>query len=419
MPQPGLNARIHRGSREIGGSCVELAADGERLVLDLGLPLEAEADDVAPPQIDGLTAAGPPPLALILSHGHPDHYGLASQADPSVPVFIGEAAHRILREAAFFTPGEYSLDPRGFLRDGEAIQLGPFAVTPFLVDHSAYDAYALLVEANGRRLFYSGDFRTHGRKHRAMDRLIANPPREVDALLLEGTHVRAAGDADQRGLTEAQLENELVALAKATRGMLLLAYSPQNVDRLVTAYRTAVRSGRALVIDLYAAGIAEATGRDTIPRAGWDGVRVFVPQAQRINVKRSGAFARTEAVKSDRIYPEQLADAAGKIVMTFRASMGPDLERADCLSGAHAVWSMWPGYLENDTGQRLSTWLAEQEIPLTLLHASGHATVEDLQRLAGALAAKAVIPIHTAAPERFAELFENVTPHGDGEWWPV
>lgn len=148
-------------------------------------------------------------------------------------------------------------------------------------------------------------------------------------------------------------------------------------------------------------------------------VRVFVPQTQRIKVKRSGAFARTEAVKSDRIYPEQLADAAGRNVMTFRASMAPDLERADCLSGAHAIWSMWPGYLENDAGQRLSTWLAKQEVPLMLLHASGHATVEDLQRLAGALAAKAVIPIHTAAPERFAELFENVTPHGDGEWWVV
>lgn len=257
---------------------MELAADGERLVLDLGLPLEAEVDDAAPPQIDGLTAAGPPPMALILSHSHPDHYGLASHANPSVPVYIGEAAHRILREASFVTPGEYSLDPTGFLRNGEAIHLGPFAVTPFLVDHSAYDAYALLVEANGRRLFYSGDFRTHGRKHRAMDHLIANPPRDIDALLLEGTHVRAAGNAAQQGLAEAQLENELVTLSEATRGMLLLAYSPQNVDRLVTAYRAAVRSGQDLVIDLYGAGIAEATGRDTIPRAGWDGSACSFPR---------------------------------------------------------------------------------------------------------------------------------------------
>ena len=92
MSEPGLSACIHRGSREIGGSCVELAANGERLVLDLGLPLEAEPEEVALPQIEGLTAAGAPPLALMLSHGHPDHYGLAGRADPSVPVYIGEAA---------------------------------------------------------------------------------------------------------------------------------------------------------------------------------------------------------------------------------------------------------------------------------------------------------------------------------------
>ncbi|MEI7525437.1 MAG: hypothetical protein WCJ95_13950 [Mariniphaga sp.] len=37
---------IHRGSKEIGGSCVEVVADsGERIILDLGLPLDAESND--------------------------------------------------------------------------------------------------------------------------------------------------------------------------------------------------------------------------------------------------------------------------------------------------------------------------------------------------------------------------------------
>ena len=38
------------------------------------------------------------------------------------------------------------------LSDRKALQIGPFIVTPYLVDHSAYDAYALLIEAGGRRL---------------------------------------------------------------------------------------------------------------------------------------------------------------------------------------------------------------------------------------------------------------------------
>ena len=40
---------------------------------------------------------------------------------------------------------------------------GEFTITPYLVDHSATDAYAFLIEAEGKRLFYSGDLRSHVR----------------------------------------------------------------------------------------------------------------------------------------------------------------------------------------------------------------------------------------------------------------
>ncbi len=71
------------------------------------------------------------------------------------------------------------------LADRQPVTIGPFRITPYVVDHSAYDAYALLIEADGRRLFYSGDFRMHGRKSRTMERLLAKPPEAIDALLME------------------------------------------------------------------------------------------------------------------------------------------------------------------------------------------------------------------------------------------
>jgi len=36
---------IHRGSKEIGGSCVEVISHGKRLIIYLGLPLDAEKND--------------------------------------------------------------------------------------------------------------------------------------------------------------------------------------------------------------------------------------------------------------------------------------------------------------------------------------------------------------------------------------
>ena len=43
-----MRLRIHRGAKEIGGTCIEVEAAGKRLVLDAGLPLDAP--DHQPPR---------------------------------------------------------------------------------------------------------------------------------------------------------------------------------------------------------------------------------------------------------------------------------------------------------------------------------------------------------------------------------
>jgi ribonuclease J len=408
---------IHRGTQQVGGACIEVEHDGARLVLDAGLPLDADFDaDQHLPDVPGLADGDDSLVGLVVSHGHPDHYGLVHAVHPSVPIYIGEATQRILREAAFFTPGGAHVAAVGHLFDRTPLALGPFTVTPYLVDHSAFDAYALLVEASGRRLLYSGDLRAHGRKGTLFERLVREPPANVDALLLEGTNIRAAGDAPAP-MTERDVEERCVELLRSADGMVLAAYSAQNIDRLVTLYRAAKRSGRLLVLDLYAATTARATGRDTIPQAGWDGVRVFVPLSQRIKVKQSGEFERVSWLRGHRLFPEDLAAHAGELVMTFRGSMAGELERAGCLTGAHAVWSMWHGYLDEPAGVKLRDWLQARDIPLTVLHSSGHASVADLQPLAAAVNAKQVVPVHTWQADRYGELFDNARIHPDGEWW--
>ncbi len=178
---------IHRGSQQIGGSCVELAHDGQRLVLDLGLPLTANpAEDIPLPDIPGLGDQAPDLLGVLVSRGHPDHYGLATRREPAVPLYCGERTAAILREAAFFSPLGPDLQPAGLVRDQVPFRLGPFSVTPYLADHSAFDAYSLLFEAGGRRLFYTGDLRAHGRKS-VFDRLFADPPDDLHVTLMEGT----------------------------------------------------------------------------------------------------------------------------------------------------------------------------------------------------------------------------------------
>ena len=409
---------IHRGAHEIGGTCIELEHDGLRLVLDIGLPLPGGDDGESLfPAVSGLREGDPSIVGLIVSHGHPDHYGFVSDVHAAVPRYLGEATQGMLLEAVFFTSAGARITAAGHLIDQVPLNLGPFTVTPYLVDHSAFDAYALLVEAGGRRLFYSGDLRAHGRKASLFERLVSEPPQNVHVLLLEGTNIQAETTQAKPG--EKDIEEHCVQVFSETPGMVLACYSAQNIDRLVTLFRAARRCGRTFVMDLYTATMARATGRATIPQADWDGVRVFVPLNQRIKVKESGEFERITWLRGRSLFPEDLAGGTKDLVLTFRGSMAAELGRAGCLEGAGAVWSMWPGYLDEPSGAKLRGWLGENGIPLSILHSSGHANVGDLQRLAAAINAQEVVPVHTRQATRYSKLFANVRERADGVWWTV
>lgn len=413
-----MKVRIHRGAHEIGGNCIEVSSGPNRIVLDLGRPLSAAWEDVTPlPDIAGLASPDLAMHGVVLSHSHLDHYGLANQLHQDVPVYLGAEAARVLEAAAFFSP--ISRRPRlaGTLHDGVPLRLGPFTVTPYLTDHSAFDAYSLLVEAGGRSLFYTGDIRGHGRKFRLFDRLLAHAPK-VDVLMMEGTNVRPEPRAVER-LSEQDVEEALLSTLLSTNGLVAILSSAQNLDRLVTAFRASRRSGRTLVIDLYTATVARATGRTSIPQPGFDGLGVYVPQRQLRHIIETKEFHRVSEIADVRLFAEDLAAQRGSLAYFGASSTATELIEAGALHDGAVVWSLWEGYLDQQTGRRLRALLAEAEVPLLHHHTSGHADVEDLLRLADAFAPARIVPIHSEAADQFTEHFPRVELHADGEWWRV
>ena len=283
-----MKLRIHRGTREIGGTCVELESTGSRILLDLGLPLNADGlDSVSLPAVAGLSEPDPSLLAIVLSHGHRDHWGLIPKAHPDIPIVMGRAAERIMRAAADFVPEAFAPEASSYLESGKPLQIGPFAITPHLVDHSGFDAYALEIEAGERRLFYSGDLRAHGRKSRLFELMQKRPPKNIDVMLMEGSSLGRIGGSEGFP-TEETLERIFIERFKTTPGIVLVACSAQNIDRVVTIYRAAKQTERTLIVDAYAAEILKATGYDSIPKPvrGWPNLAVFIPQAQRGHLVR-------------------------------------------------------------------------------------------------------------------------------------
>jgi ribonuclease J len=417
-----VKLRIHRGTREIGGTCIELESGGARLLLDLGLPLDAiDLASTPLPDVDGLARTNENLLGIVLSHGHRDHWGLIPKIDASVPLIMGKATESIIQAAANFVPDAAALTASRHLEHGISTQIGPFKILPRLVDHSGFDAYAMEIEADGKRIFYSGDLRAHGRKGSLFEALVNNPPRNIDTMLMEGSSLGRLAD-DQSFPTETALEETFVDRFKHTPGMVLVACSAQNIDRVVTVYRAAKRTGRTLIVDAYGAEVLKATGQDSIPKpvAGWSNLAVFIPQGQRIQLVKKNNASLVDSYRGFRLWPEQLAEHAPRSVLLFRGWMMRDLERAKALSGAHVFWSQWDGYLAaGGTGAALKADCEARSIPFESVHTSGHASPGDLKRLASAVAPKKLIPIHTFEREQFPSLFDNVTLVNDREWIDV
>jgi ribonuclease J len=316
-------------------------------------------------------------------------------------------------------PGDWPLPAPGWdYASGETFVIGPFRVTPYLVDHSAYDAYALLIEADGKRLFYSGDFRGHGRKSALFDKIVTSAPRDIDALLVEGSSLSRLSSnevfPDERDL-EAQFANTF----QKTSGLALVHTSAQNVDRIVSIFRAARKTGRTMVIDLYSAAVLEATGNTNLPQSDWRDVALFVPHAQRLHIKKNSLFDLLSRHSVNRIFYRDLREAPHKYALLLRPLLRNDLERCECLANASYVYSQWEGYWELGIYDNLRRWIETHGIPRTCIHTSGHASPRDLKAFVKAIDPKRVVPIHSFRPELYPELFDNVEPHADGEWWDI
>lgn len=414
-----MKIKIHRGAKEVGGSCVEISSGASTILVDLGLPLDFNeknpTESCLPHSVQHLLhQSGKSIDGVLLSHPHLDHYGLAGELPPGIPVYCGKASWDLMNATARFSPNNYSLPTVEHFEAWKKFQLGTFTITPYLMDHSAFDSYGFLISTAGKNIFYSGDFRGHGRKSKLLARLPHSLPK-IDALIMEGTLVGNRSTEIQS--SESDLEDEFVKIIEQTQGITLVTTSSQNIDRLVTIFKAAKRCNRMFIIDFYTAEILEILKQyATLPNAAWPRIRVCYPQFLARQFEKNGMENILSRHRNNGIKWTRINEKKEKIVMLVRPGFMADIKRFIDLNNAVWIYSMWTGYFERSNPlKKLKSFLLEQGVRYEYLHTSGHAKLTDLKDFAGKLSPKKIIPIHSFHPDQYHDFFENVEMVEDGE----
>jgi len=416
-----MNLTIHHGTHEIGGSCVELRHGDRRILLDLGLPLDPET-----PQLDASRLAAE---ALIVSHPHMDHFGLMEHLPKSIPIYMGRLGKELINATKLFF-GKPLLDRHiQYFEPWKPFDVAGFTVTPYLMDHSSPEAFAFLVENGSDRLFYTGDFRAHGRKAKLFEKLLASPPGDIDVLLMEGTML---GRDNEDFPTESSVEEKIVETIRNQEGISFLITSSQNIDRLASAFRACKRTQKTLVVDLYTAWVLEQMKlvSQSVPNMDWDGVQVYIPGPQYKRAKENSDILSgfLQRAFHHRIQDSDLLEEPYRYLWVVRAPFWKQIKKYQQPGPIKVIYSQWLGYLdERHSCAGYAVTAVRQMVALrdelgsdfVFAHTSGHAVVEDLKKLVAAVNPRVLIAIHTAHPDAFPELFPRVVRLDDRQEYSV
>jgi putative mRNA 3-end processing factor len=187
-----LQVRFLGGAREVGRIGIAVKSEKSQILLDYGVMLDREPGfpmHVPPKEVD----------ALVLTHSHLDHSGALPifYIDQKLPLYTNklnlELTQLLIQDfihlSSYYLPFEY-LELKTMIRSnkhldyGVADQVGDMQIQLLNAGHTPGSAHAL-VETEGKRLLYTGDFNT------ADSKLLTGATMnygDLDAVIMESTY---------------------------------------------------------------------------------------------------------------------------------------------------------------------------------------------------------------------------------------
>ena len=381
----GLKLCIHRGTHQIGGIAAEISTATTRILIDMGDELSLDSNFVsAPLNISGVTDANGHCDAVLFTHYHGDHTGQMLRIRPEIPLYAGALAKDIMLQSA--EHGGHKDDALSArmqtiqtFSPGEPFLIGDIQITPFCIDHSAADSYLFLIEADGKRVLYTGDFRLHGVRGKTMDKILDRRIGKVDAIITEGTTVSRT---DGKTVTEWELQARVRNYLQQYKYVFVLC-ATTNLDRIFALTR-AVPRGKYCICDEYQKTLVKVVSER------WSSLSTFY-EMPKLNTPGSSIL-------------QGFQERGGLMFVRVNRQFERIIRQFDPQQSI-LLYSMWDGYRtkpDSTIPEFLSltgTWVE--------LHTSGHASPDDLRHVIEKADPEIVIPMHTDAPQKMQTLCQN------------
>mgnify|MGYP003085554910 FL=1 len=414
-----MEIKIHRGLDQIGGCITEIWTDSSRVFIDFGqnLPSNGKA---ATPEEDALMVADiirnneKEHQAVFYTHAHEDHVGLFRY----IPFeqYIGEGSKELLliKYRTLLEGYEMAIDENHQLQEGSKeneenfeenyrttkdlidklkafktwkrtalkespspITIGDIRVTPFFTCHSIYDAHMFLVEADGKRIWHTGDYRQHGYMGKGLLPMLRRYATDIDVLITEGTTLKRK----DKCIHECEVSRKMESVMQAFKYVFVLA-SATDIERLASIKVAAKNIQKPLCI-----------------------LSLFMKRTMELFTEREsslsrGLFSFAPLFYTDKLYGKLKRRGFTIVVGTSQADKVKKLLDKLPQEETLLIYSSWDGYYKNAEQVKANSKykeLREMFHNVVDIHTSGHADKATIRKVIETVRPKEVICIHKEA----------------------
>lgn len=244
--------------------------------------------------------------AILLTHAHLDHCAYIPYLREDIPIYCSEESKLVMQSFddtadtnQYLTlkqrfqvyenskgqisraTGDKVAIPRKIetFESGKKFSIDSIEVEPLPVDHSIPGVHAFILGTSAGVIANTADLRFHGRRSKDTEKFVQKcTDSDVDLLLCEGTRV-----AETSSTTEYDVESQVSEIIKNTKNLVVCGYPVRDLDRLLSFYLAAKKTGRYLVVDMKQAYLLKLFDSSNVLRGQYPSPRdpnlkIYIPK---------------------------------------------------------------------------------------------------------------------------------------------